>query len=157
MASDHLRLGFLLQCKYLNRTTPDSVILYCYYCSLVPKFCPALPHHGLAHQPLLSTGFPRQAYWSGLPFPSPGGLPNPGIEPRPPAWQTLYHLSYLENPLLCIYGLEIHTNHLISSSNKEPSLWSLPKLKTQGVNSQRLQLLLNPPTVNEWPFRPDIV
>ena len=26
-------------------------------------------------------GFPRQEYWSGLPFPSPGDLPNPGIEP----------------------------------------------------------------------------
>ena len=26
-------------------------------------------------------GFPRQEYWSGLPFPSPGNLPNPGIEP----------------------------------------------------------------------------
>ena len=30
-------------------------------------------------------GFPRQEYWSGLPFPSPGYLPNPGIEPVPPA------------------------------------------------------------------------
>jgi len=27
-------------------------------------------------------GFSRQKYWSGLPFPSPGDLPNPGIEPR---------------------------------------------------------------------------
>ena len=32
--------------------------------------------------------FPRQEYWSGLPFPSPGDLPNPGIEPRSPALQT---------------------------------------------------------------------
>ena len=30
-------------------------------------------------------GFPKQEYWSGLPFPSPGDLPNPGIEPTPPA------------------------------------------------------------------------
>ena len=30
-------------------------------------------------------GFSRQGYWSGLPFPSPGDLPNPGIEPGPPA------------------------------------------------------------------------
>ena len=37
------------------------------------------------HQVLLSIGFPRQAYWSGLPFPSPGDLPDPGIEPRSPA------------------------------------------------------------------------
>ena len=33
----------------------------------------------------LSMGFPRQEYWSGLPFPSPGDLPNPGIEPGSPA------------------------------------------------------------------------
>ena len=33
----------------------------------------------------LSMGFPRQEYWSGLPFPSPGDLPNLGIEPRSPA------------------------------------------------------------------------
>ena len=31
---------------------------------------------------------PRQEYWSGLPFPSPGDLPNPGIEPGSPAWQV---------------------------------------------------------------------
>jgi len=30
-------------------------------------------------------GFPRQEYWSGLPFPSPGDLPDPGIKPGPPA------------------------------------------------------------------------
>ena len=35
----------------------------------------------VAHQAPLSMGFPRQEYWSGLPFPSPGDLPNPGIEP----------------------------------------------------------------------------
>ena len=36
----------------------------------------------------LSMGFSRQEYWSGLPFPSPGDLPNPGIEPGSPALQT---------------------------------------------------------------------
>ena len=30
-------------------------------------------------------GFPKQEYWSGLPFPSPGDLPDPEIEPTPPA------------------------------------------------------------------------
>ena len=35
----------------------------------------------VAHQAPLSMGFPRQEYWSGLPFPSPGDLPNPGIKP----------------------------------------------------------------------------
>ena len=35
-----------------------------------------------------SMEFSRQEYWSGLPFPSPGDLPNPGIEPRSPALQA---------------------------------------------------------------------
>ena len=33
-------------------------------------------------------GFPRQEYWSGMPFPSPGDLPNPGIGPGSPALQA---------------------------------------------------------------------
>ena len=39
-------------------------------------------------QASLSMGFFRQEYWSGLPFPSPGDLPNPGIEPRLPILQA---------------------------------------------------------------------
>ena len=39
--------------------------------------------------------FSRQEYWSGLPLPSPGDLPNPGIEPGSPALQTLYYLSFV--------------------------------------------------------------
>ena len=38
-----------------------------------------------AYQALPSMGFSRQEYWSGLPLPSPGDLPNPGIEHRSPA------------------------------------------------------------------------
>ena len=39
----------------------------------------------VAHQAPLSMRFPRQEYWSGLPFPFPGDLPHPGIEPASPA------------------------------------------------------------------------
>jgi len=39
----------------------------------------------IAHQAPLSMGFPRQEYWSGLPFPSPGDLSDPEIEPEFPA------------------------------------------------------------------------
>ena len=39
----------------------------------------------VAHQSPLFMGFPRQEYWSGLPSPTPGDLPNPGIEPKSPA------------------------------------------------------------------------
>ena len=42
----------------------------------------------VAHQAPLSMGFSRQEYWSGLPFPSPGDLPDPGIKPRSPALQA---------------------------------------------------------------------
>ena len=42
----------------------------------------------VAYQAPSSMEFSRQEYWSGLPFPSPGDLPDPGIEPRSPALQT---------------------------------------------------------------------
>ena len=42
----------------------------------------------VAHQAPLSMGFSRQEYWSGLPLPSPGDLPYPGIEPGSPALQA---------------------------------------------------------------------
>ena len=44
--------------------------------------------HGLACHAPLSIGFSRQEYWSGLPCPPPGDLPNPGIEHRSPALQA---------------------------------------------------------------------
>ena len=42
----------------------------------------------VACQALLSMEFPRQEYWSGLPFPPPGDLPNPGTGPKSPALQA---------------------------------------------------------------------
>ena len=42
----------------------------------------------VAYKAPLSMGFSRQEYWSGLPFPSPGDLPNPGIEPGSPSLQA---------------------------------------------------------------------
>ena len=41
-----------------------------------------------AHQAPLSVGFSRQEYWNGLPSPSPGDLPDPGIEPVSPTLQA---------------------------------------------------------------------
>ena len=54
--------------------------------SKVAKSCPtfATPWT-VACQAPLSMGFSRQECWSGLPFPSPGDLPDPGVEPRSPA------------------------------------------------------------------------
>ena len=56
---------------------------------LVTKLCPTLATPWtVAYQAPLSIGFSRQEYWSGLPFPSPGDLPNPGIETRSLALQA---------------------------------------------------------------------
>ena len=53
---------------------------------LVAKTCLTLETPWtVAHQAPLSVGFCRQEYWSGLPFPSPGNLPDPVIEPASPA------------------------------------------------------------------------
>ena len=54
----------------------------------------------VAHQASLSMEFSRQEYWSGLPFPPPGDLPNPGIKLRSLHCRCiLYHLSYLGSML----------------------------------------------------------
>ena len=58
---------------------------------LVTKSCPTLAiPWTVACQASLSMGFSRQEYWRGLPFPSPGDLPNPGIEPGSPALQRFF-------------------------------------------------------------------
>ena len=53
-------------------------------------------------------GFPKQEYWSGLPFPSPGDPPDPGIEPRSPALQADSLPFELQESL---YSIPIATTH----------------------------------------------
>ena len=59
----------------------------------------------VACRALLSMGFSRQEYWSGLPFPSPGCLP----EPRSSTLQTDSLLSEPPGKPICIYTYTIHT------------------------------------------------
>ena len=80
---------------------------------LVTQLCPTLCNPmAVVHQAPLSMGFSRQEYWSGLPFPSPGDLPDPGMEPGSPALQVgslpLYHLGSHENLGACFssYGID---------------------------------------------------
>ena len=54
---------------------------YMYVLSCFSCFRPFAILWTVVHQALLSVGFSRKEYWSGLPFPSPGDLPDPGIEP----------------------------------------------------------------------------
>ena len=68
----------LLFCRdTLHSESESEVVLSC------PTLCN--PMDGSLHQASLSMGFSWQEYWSGLPFLSPGNLPNPGIESRSPA------------------------------------------------------------------------
>ena len=95
----------------LHRTNALIFTICC--CCLVSKSYPTFlrPPHTVVHQAPLTMGFSRQEYWSGLPFPSPGDLPDPGIEPAAPtaspalqedslplSHQTSHLLPRLENP-----------------------------------------------------------
>ena len=53
-------------------------------------------------------GFSRQEYWSGLPFPSPGDLPDPGIESRSPALQADSLLSELQSMYIYQHVADTH-------------------------------------------------
>ena len=64
---------------------------------LVAKSCPTLAiPWTVACQAPLSMRFSRQEYWDGLPFPSPGDLPDPIIEPGSPALQADSLLTKLQ-------------------------------------------------------------
>ena len=57
--------------------------------ALVAKLCPtSVAPWTVARQGPLTMEFPRQEYWSAVPFPSPGDLLDPGIEPGSPALQA---------------------------------------------------------------------
>ena len=72
----------------LNRTENKTTV-WCFF-KVKPLSCVWLfvTPWTVGYQTPPSMGFSRQECWSGLPFPSPGDLPNPGIEPRSPALQT---------------------------------------------------------------------
>ena len=79
----------------------------------------------VAHQAPPSMGFSRQEYWSGLPFPSPRDLPDPGIEPRSPALQADALTSEPPGKPYMILSTELKLSCcvIISSGLKGNILW----------------------------------
>ena len=76
--------GFFISSRASNYR--ELAKLQCGGGGLVAKSCPALVTlWTIAREAPPSMGFSRQEYWSGLPFPSPGNLPNPGIKLSSPA------------------------------------------------------------------------
>ena len=80
--------------------TPSSPCV-CVPAQSYPTLCKPV---AVAHKAPLFMEFSRQEYWSGLPFPPPGGLPDPGIKPVSPTlaggFFTLSHWGRLEHRLL---------------------------------------------------------
>ena len=93
----------------------------------------------IAHQAPPSMGFSRQEYWSGLPFSSPGDLPNQGIEPGSPPWQADSLPSVLPGkPRSHFRDEEIETqscketgskshSHLVAEPGLEPQVLTISK------------------------------
>ena len=73
----------------------------------------------VAHQAPPSMGFSRQEYWSGVPFPSPGDLPNPGIKPRSPAFQADAFTSELPGKPGSVYSQRISLKKNYPLSRKQ--------------------------------------
>ena len=90
--------SLILQCGYTGETGHLGRLSFLSFWSL-SCVCLFVTPWTMARQLPLSMGFPSQEYWSGLPFPSPGVLPDPGIEPTSPgSQQNLYCLSHLGSP-----------------------------------------------------------
>ena len=86
----------------LTMTITKVSLLWWFSCSVVSDS--ATPRT-VAHQASLSMGFSRQEDWSGLPFPPPRDLPNPGTEtPESSAWQaSCLPLSHQGSPKISLY------------------------------------------------------
>ena len=85
----------------------------------------------VAHQAALSMGFSWQEYWSGLPFPSPGDLPDPGIKPMSLTSPTLTGGFFITEPSGNPMDLKVWI--LILSLNSFPVLLSSKKLDELSV------------------------
>ena len=86
---------------------------------------PGIPWTLACHSPL-SMEFSRQEHWSGLPFPSPGDLPDPGIEPRSPALQA--------DPLLSEPSMATHSS-ILRASLVTQLVKTLPAIQETRVRS----------------------
>ena len=95
----------------------------------------------IGHQAPLSMGFPRQEYWSGLPFPPPGDLPNPGIKPGSPALQLDSLPAELQGSLC---------HRWFYQKFKEDSIFVFLKLLQNTEENKTLTHLVGPTSPKGW-------
>ena len=111
------------------------------------------PHGLLPNRLLCPLGFPRQEYWTGLPFPSPGDLLDPEIKPRSSAWQTdplsLNHLGnmkmFITIPFFfktyIVYWLHQRWSYLIQGMSAKVG-WTMRKRRRSKVLAAQLCMAL---------------
>ena len=112
----------------LNPNTNCSLLLLSFSCQVMPDSFVIL--WIITCQGPLSMGFPRQECWSGLPFPSPGDLPYPGIKSWSPAFQADSLLSELPGKPFYIWWCvcinpTYHTNELNHTEKDKYDMMSL--------------------------------
>ena len=106
----------------------------------------SLRPHGALQAPL-STGFSRQEYWSGLPFPSPGDLPDPGMEPGSPAVAGRFFTTESQSLGICYASLSSRPcPHCPRQASSEISLLQRipPRLPRQADRSPVLSISSRP-------------
>ena len=84
-----------------------------------PTLCDIVEYNSSAS---LSMGFPRQEYWSGLPFPPPGHLPNPGMEPPGSHTQVYISSENHSHKTIQLSGFYLHAESVQNLCRLQPSL-----------------------------------
>ena len=118
---------------------------------LITQSCLTLcdPMDCIAYQVPLSVEFSRPEYWSGLPFPSPGDLCNPGIKPRSPALQAdSLLLAPLGSPEQCLC---VCVSHSVVSDSLRPLDCSPPGSSVHGIFRQEYWTGLPFPSSGDLP------
>ena len=146
---------FFAFCNYILNSLKTEIIprapsIGCSYC-LVTQSCPTLAiPRTISCQVPPSMRLPRQEFWSGLPFPSPGDLPDPGIKPISSALAGRFFItepSRKPMQILNIFFLVYRLMDFWKNSRKE-----IIPLKTKTATQTDRTLWEPSPT---WAFRPD--
>ena len=113
----------------------------------------------VTHQALLSTEFSKQDYWSGLPFPTPGDLPDPGIEPDSPTSPALTDRIFITvRPWgILIYAIQYYLIHLsLINTCKILMYVTVPLQSFHDIFSTSMILTVFQPHINAKYFDPQI-
>ena len=103
-SADCTPVGKIAAADYLTTALSKSPCLFIH--TGAPQLSPVTLFRTVAHQAPLTMGFSRQEYWSGLPFPTPGDLPHPGVEPAALTSLALAGWFFTAEPFgkpLCLY------------------------------------------------------